>query len=108
MLEAQACGLPCVGIRGSFMDANVMVGLDQWAARNVPEDLAGAIERYADFDLAAMGAEASRMVHARFSLGTRSSPASGISTPAPGSTGAEALRSSELQPFASTLAAGGV
>ena len=26
VLEAQACGLPCVGIAGSFMDANVMAG----------------------------------------------------------------------------------
>jgi alpha-1,6-mannosyltransferase len=67
ILEAQACGLPCVGVRGSFMDANVMAGLDQWATRNDPRDLAEAIHRCSDLDLAAMGAEVSRMVHARFS-----------------------------------------
>ena len=67
VLEAQACGLPCVGIRGSFMDANVMTGLDQWAARNEPSDLADAIERFLKMDLPAKGAEASRLVHARFS-----------------------------------------
>jgi alpha-1,6-mannosyltransferase len=67
VLEAQACGLPCVGISGSFMDANVMVGLDQWARRNHPSDLAEAIERFGKLDLAALGAEASRIVHARFS-----------------------------------------
>lgn len=66
VLEAQACGLPCVGIRGSFMDANVMVGLDRWAARNDPGELADAIERFGKLDRAAIGAEASRLVHARF------------------------------------------
>jgi alpha-1,6-mannosyltransferase len=67
VLEAQACGLPCVGIGGSFMDANVMAGLDHWARRNHPNDLAEAIERFEKLDLAALGAEASRLVHARFS-----------------------------------------
>lgn len=67
VLEAQACGLPCVGISGSFMDANIMVGLDQWARRNHPNDLADAIERSEKLDLAALGAEASRLVHGRFS-----------------------------------------
>ena len=67
VLEAQACGLPCVGIRGSFMDANVMIGLDQWASRNESADLAMAIERMGNLDLPALGAEASRLVHARFS-----------------------------------------
>jgi alpha-1,6-mannosyltransferase len=67
ILEAQACGLPCVGIRGSFMDANVMAGLDQWASRNDPAEVADAIERLCALDLAALGAEASRLVHARFS-----------------------------------------
>jgi alpha-1,6-mannosyltransferase len=66
VLEAQACGLPCVGISGSFMDANVMMGLDQWATQNDPQDLADAIGRFEQMDLAALGSEASRMVHARF------------------------------------------
>jgi alpha-1,6-mannosyltransferase len=67
VLEAQACGLPCVGVRGSFMDANIMVGLDLWATKNDPQDIADAIERYEGKDLPALGAEASRLVRARFS-----------------------------------------
>ncbi len=67
VLEAQACGLPCVGIRGSFMDANVLAGLEEWADRNDPSDLATAIERICRLDLEALGSEASRLVHARFS-----------------------------------------
>jgi alpha-1,6-mannosyltransferase len=67
VLEAQACGLPCVGVRGSFMDANVMAGIDQWATRNDPDDLADAVERFSTLDLKTMGAEVSRLVHARFS-----------------------------------------
>ena len=67
VLEAQACGLPCVGVRGSFMDANVMAGLEQWAERNDPDDLADAVERFFNLDLKKMGAEVSQLVHARFS-----------------------------------------
>ena len=66
VLEAQACGLPCVGVRGSFMDANIMTGLDLWATKNDPHAIADAIERYDDQDLAALGAEASRLVRERF------------------------------------------
>jgi len=67
VLEAQACGLPCVGIGGSFMDSNVMVGLDHWSRENTPDALATAVERFGELDLAALGADASRQVHARFS-----------------------------------------
>ncbi len=105
ILEAQACGLPCVGVRGSFMDANVMVGLEHWAASNDPVELADAIARYADFDLEALGAEASRRVHARFSwekvfhrqwdLYARARV-----------QGAAALRSLDVPPLTSALAEG--
>ncbi len=67
VLEAQACGLPCVGVSGSFMDANIMVGLDLWATKNDPHDIADAIERYDDQDLSALGKEAARLVRDRFS-----------------------------------------
>ena len=67
VLEAQACGLPCVGVSGSFMDANIMVGLDLWATKNDPHDIADAIERYDDQDLPALGKEAARLVRDRFS-----------------------------------------
>ena len=66
ILEAQASGLPCVGVRGSFMDANVMAGLEHWAERNDPADLASAIARMCYRDLTALGSEASKLVHARF------------------------------------------
>jgi alpha-1,6-mannosyltransferase len=67
VLEAQACGLPCVGISGSFMDANIMAGLDAWSRDNTAASLADAVERFGEMDLAALGAEASLKVHARFS-----------------------------------------
>jgi alpha-1,6-mannosyltransferase len=67
VLEAQACGLPCVGISGSFMDANVMVGLEHWARSNTPTAVADAVERFSALDLPALGLEASAKVHARFS-----------------------------------------
>ena len=43
-LEAQACGTPVVGIRGSYMDRIIHAGLDAWAGENTPEALAAAIE----------------------------------------------------------------
>jgi alpha-1,6-mannosyltransferase len=67
VLEAQACALPCVGVRGSFMDANIMVGLDLWASRNDPHDLADAIARYETQDLPTLGQQAATMVRDRFS-----------------------------------------
>ncbi|NJK92919.1 MAG: glycosyltransferase [Blastochloris sp.] len=32
-LESQACGCPVVGIRGSYMDANIFSGLEFWAQK---------------------------------------------------------------------------
>jgi alpha-1,6-mannosyltransferase len=98
VLEAQACGLPCVGISGSFMDANVLVGLDQWATRNDPNDLAEAIERFEHQDLAALGAEASRLVQSRFAWGKVFARQWDLYTRAR-LHGAQALRSIEPVPF---------
>jgi alpha-1,6-mannosyltransferase len=98
VLEAQACGLPCVGVRGSFMDANIMVGLDKWATRNAPNDIADAIERYENLDLAALGAKASELVHARFSWDKVFARQWSLYTRAR-VHGAEALHSIEPHPF---------
>jgi alpha-1,6-mannosyltransferase len=66
-LEAQACGCPVVGIRGSYMDANIFAGLEQWASDNSPEALAQAVQRLSDADREALGSQAARAVHERFS-----------------------------------------
>ncbi len=42
-LEAQACGTPVIGIRGSYLDRIIQSDLAQWAAVNTPEALAAAI-----------------------------------------------------------------
>ncbi len=44
-VEAQTCGLPVCGIRGSFMDPIILSGLDLWAEANTPEALCQAIQR---------------------------------------------------------------
>ncbi len=98
VLEAQACGLPCVGVSGSFMDANIMVGLDLWSKKNDPEEIASAIERYEHLDLPAMGAKASEMVHARFSWDKVFARQWQLYTRAK-LHGAEALHSIEPHPF---------
>jgi len=105
VLEAQACGLPCVGIGGSFMDANVMVGLDQWSKKNTPEGLADAIERFDGLDLSALGAEASRLVHARFSWNKVFARQWDLYSRAR-LHGAEALHTLDSSPFVPNLAAG--
>ncbi len=43
-LEAQACGLPVVGIQGSYMDRIVLRPQTHWARENSPEALATAID----------------------------------------------------------------
>ena len=98
VLEAQACGLPCVGVSGSFMDANIMVGLDLWSKKNDPQEIANAIERYEHLDLASLGAEASHLVHARFSWDKVFARQWQLYTRAK-LHGAEALHSIEPHPF---------
>jgi len=61
-MESQACACPVVGIRGSYMDANIFAGLEHWAPSNTPAALAGAIESYLDLDCRAMGQKASQVV----------------------------------------------
>jgi alpha-1,6-mannosyltransferase len=46
-LEAQACGTPVVGIRGSYMDRIIQSDLAEWASVNSPAALAEAIKRTA-------------------------------------------------------------
>jgi alpha-1,6-mannosyltransferase len=43
-LEAQACGTPVIGIRGSYMDRLIQSDQTRWASRNSPAALAAAIE----------------------------------------------------------------
>jgi alpha-1,6-mannosyltransferase len=66
-LEAQACGSPVVGIRGSRMDAVILHDQDSWATENTPEALAEAIEAMSARDLRAMGREAARIADERHS-----------------------------------------
>ncbi len=65
-LESQACGTPVVGIHGSYMDRIIYSNQRHWAAENSPESLAEAITNTCREDLAAIGAEASRMVRQRY------------------------------------------
>src|SRR5262249_40546282 len=46
-LEAQACGVPVIGIRGTFMDELALDGADRWAAKSSPDALATAISEFA-------------------------------------------------------------
>jgi len=46
-VEAQACGLPVCGIRGTFMDEIILAHIDLWACRNTPRELASAVLRFA-------------------------------------------------------------
>ena len=46
-LEAQACGTPVVGIRGSYMDRIILGDQARWAAANTPAALAAAIAAHA-------------------------------------------------------------
>jgi len=69
-LEAQACGIPVVGIRGSYMDRIIFTNQAHWAAENTPEALAVAIDDATRTDLRAAGASASRTVRERYAWRT--------------------------------------
>jgi alpha-1,6-mannosyltransferase len=62
-LEAQACGTPVVGIRGSYMDRIIFTDQNHWAPENSPEALAGAIRAMAGRDLPSEGQAAAARVH---------------------------------------------
>jgi alpha-1,6-mannosyltransferase len=61
-LEAQACGTPVVGIRGSYMDRIIHSDQTYWADENSPESLARAIVESSAQDLKKIGAAASTKV----------------------------------------------
>jgi len=61
-MEAQASACPVVGIRGSYMDANIFAGLEHWAPSNTPQALAAAIENYLELDCRGLGLKASEVV----------------------------------------------
>jgi alpha-1,6-mannosyltransferase len=65
--EAQACGLPVVGFRGTAMDRVVCHTQDFWAEGRTAEPLAEAIRAVFSRDLPALGVEGRRGVEARFS-----------------------------------------
>jgi alpha-1,6-mannosyltransferase len=69
-LESQASGCPVVGIRGTYMDANIFAGLEYWADQNSVPALADAVERVLASDPAALGARAGQCVRERFSWKT--------------------------------------
>lgn len=66
-LEAQACGTPVVGIRGSYMDRIIFSDQRHWARENTPAALAEAIAQACEGDLRATGRAASEVVRIRYS-----------------------------------------
>lgn len=65
-LEAQACGTPVIGIRGSYMDRIIHSDQTLWARENSAGALAAAIEEMSHEDLSKTGARASRRVAAQY------------------------------------------
>jgi alpha-1,6-mannosyltransferase len=66
-LEAQACGTPVIGIRGSYMDRIIHSDQTLWARENSPSALAAAVEQMSHEDLSKTGARASRRVTGQYS-----------------------------------------
>jgi alpha-1,6-mannosyltransferase len=66
-LEAQACGTPVIGIRGSYMDRIIHSDQTLWARENSPTALATAIEETSRADLKHSGERVSRLVAAQYS-----------------------------------------
>ncbi len=70
-LEAQACGTPVIGIRGSYMDRIIFGASEYWADENSPAALAQAITELCQQDLPALGAKAAETVHEKYSWDER-------------------------------------
>ena len=66
-IEAQASGVPVLGIRGSFMDRLAFGNLNDWAKENSPLALAEAIERICKINLKKIGLQASEIVRQHYS-----------------------------------------
>src|SRR5262249_29446491 len=66
-LEAQACGLPVIGIRGTFMDALAFVGVEHWASGNTADSLAAAISSFSLLPMREIGSGAACIAHERYS-----------------------------------------
>lgn len=66
-LEAQACGTPVVGIRGSYMDRIIFTDQVMWADKNTPSALAEAICALSRCDLKEEGLRASERVRGEYS-----------------------------------------
>jgi alpha-1,6-mannosyltransferase len=66
-LEAQACGTPVIGIRGSYMDRIIHSDQTLWARENSAAALAAAIEETSREDLKRSGERVSRLVSAQYS-----------------------------------------
>ena len=66
-LEAQACGTPVIGIRGSYMDRIIHSDQTLWARENSAGALAAAIDDTSHEDLSKTSARASRRVAAQYS-----------------------------------------
>jgi alpha-1,6-mannosyltransferase len=68
-LEAQACGVPVIGIRGTFMDELALVGPHRWATENSPDALARAISEFVLSPSGLTAAKTARLVQDRYSWG---------------------------------------
>ncbi len=66
-LEAQACGTPVVGIRGSYMDRIIFTNQMMWANQNTPAALADAIFSLSQSNLKSEGMHASHTVRQNYS-----------------------------------------
>lgn len=66
-LEAQACGTPVIGIRGSYMDRIIHSDQTLWAGENSAASLARAIVETSGENLARIGAAAGAEVARRYS-----------------------------------------